>query len=85
MINTADEKETYKLMRESGISLQTRHLDPFLTNIFLKELTDFIQHLYQAPTYSRFYERYKNGEKHIPYKGLQSTGGDKTHIQITTI
>lgn len=72
-------------MRESGISLQIKHLDSFLTNIFLKELTDFIQHLYWAPTYSRFHERYKDGEKHMPYKRLQSTEGDKTHIKITTI
>lgn len=77
-------KKHHKLMRKSSISLQTRHLDSFLKNIF-KELTGFIQHLHWAPTYSRFHERYKDGEKHMPYRRLQSTGGDKTHIEITTI
>lgn len=43
-----------------------RHLDSFLTNIFLKELTDFIQHLYWVPTYSRLHERHKDAEKHMP-------------------
>lgn len=78
-------KKYHKLMRKSGISLQTRHLDSFLKNIFLKELTGFIQPLHWAPTYSRFHERYKGGEKHMPYKRLQSTGGDKTYIEITKI
>lgn len=81
MINTADRKKYHKLMRE-GIWYfpPDRHLDSFLTNIFLKELTDFIQHLYWVPTYSRLHERHKMGKSICP-KRDNSLLGEVRHIQ----
>lgn len=51
-----------------------------IPNTYLKELTDLIQHIYWAPTYTRFHVEYKDKGKHMPLKSLQSTWGDKTHI-----